>query len=183
MKTELDLTNRTSLVRTLPHNGIFVEVGVFRGGFSEIILLENKPYRLYLIDSWCEHPGTTWQENDGAAKSDHLANYLYTLEKFTPFNNVLVVRESSVVAAARFDDDVLDVVYIDADHTKAYDDIIAWWPKIKAGGYLCGHDYTYKTWSNVEPDVNRFIKENNLPLILTNDIPVDWPSWVIKKPL
>jgi hypothetical protein len=40
-------------------------------------------------------------------------------------------------------DGELDFVYLDADHTyeavKA--DIAAWWPKVRVGGTLGGHDY------------------------------------------
>lgn len=49
----------------------------------------------------------------------------------------------SVEAAKGFKDKCLDFCYIDADHS--YDsvkaDIRAWKPKVKDGGYLCGHDY------------------------------------------
>ena len=38
----------------------------------------------------------------------------------------------------------LDYVFLDAahDYESIRDDIAAWWPKIKAGGWLAGHDYT-----------------------------------------
>jgi Methyltransferase domain len=46
--------------------------------------------------------------------------------------------------AAKYTDESLDFVYIDADH--AYEsvrrDIAAWWPKVRRGGALAGHDYT-----------------------------------------
>ena len=49
-------------------------------------------------------------------------------------------------AVNNFKDNILDFVYIDADHryeaVKA--DILAWLPKVKKNGWLCGHDYGEK---------------------------------------
>jgi hypothetical protein len=54
-----------------------------------------------------------------------------------------VRQEESVLAARRFADNSLDFVFLDANHsfTGVSADIVAWWPKIKPGGWLCGHDY------------------------------------------
>jgi len=45
-------------------------------------------------------------------------------------------------AAAKIEEDSLDFVFIDADHAQASveQDIMAWTPKIKRGGWLTGHD-------------------------------------------
>jgi hypothetical protein len=53
------------------------------------------------------------------------------------------IQASSPAAAESYDDASLDFVYIDADHRYAAvsADIKAWLPKIKAGGWLAGHDY------------------------------------------
>jgi predicted O-methyltransferase YrrM len=53
------------------------------------------------------------------------------------------VRLTSVEAAATYEDSSLDFVFIDADHSyeSVREDIIAWWPKVKAGGIISGHDY------------------------------------------
>lgn len=64
------------------------------------------------------------------------------LERFQV--SATVLREDSAVAAARFADGSLDLVFIDADHQ--YDavmrDLEAWWPKIAPTGRIAGHDYT-----------------------------------------
>ena len=53
------------------------------------------------------------------------------------------MKKSSVEAAPELEDGSLDFVFIDANHS--YDavknDIIAWAPKVRSGGVLCGHDY------------------------------------------
>jgi len=61
---------------------------------------------------------------------------------------VTIAEIKSVDAAKKFNDNTFDFVYIDASHVykDVMDDCIAWLPKVKPGGVLCGHDYdfTYK---------------------------------------
>jgi len=178
----LNLRNRVSLVYSLPRGGVFVEVGVLRGDFSLTILAGNRPNKLYLIDSWQDQPGTVWQQKDSSAKADHDRNYKLAVDRFAGDDRVHIIKEFSTIAAQRFADETLDKVYIDADHTKAAEDIAAWWPKIRNGGWLCGHDYAYTQWSNVKPDVDKFVVERNLTLFLTQEYPKDWPSWAVQKP-
>jgi predicted O-methyltransferase YrrM len=55
----------------------------------------------------------------------------------------VIIARPSVEAAENFDDNSMDFVFLDADHSyeSVKADITAWWPKIKPGGWLCGHDY------------------------------------------
>jgi len=66
-------------------------------------------------------------------------------------------------------------VFIDADHSyeavKA--DINAWYPKVKVGGYLCGHDFIL---GNPEDTVNKAVTE-----IFGDDIEVSIVTWIKKK--
>jgi len=52
---------------------------------------------------------------------------------------------SSTDAAALFDDRSVDLVFLDASHDEAAvnDDIMAWRPKLRAGGILAGHDHNF----------------------------------------
>lgn len=65
----------------------------------------------------------------------------------------------SVRAASLFPDRSVDFVFLDAAHD--YDnvtaDLKAWWPKIKPGGTLAGHDYS-PPWPDVTRAVNEFFK-------------------------
>jgi cephalosporin hydroxylase len=50
-----------------------------------------------------------------------------------------------------------DLVYIDASHLEenVVADLEAWYPKVRAGGLLCGHDWGY--YEGVEKAVHRFL--------------------------
>ena len=70
------------------------------------------------------------------------------------------------IESGEFDDELFDMIFIDGDHSyegcKA--DLENWWPKIKVGKILCGHDYCYehKNPNNfgVKKAVDEFIKKN-----------------------
>ena len=70
--------------------------------------------------------------------------------------------------------DGLDFVYIDACHeySAVKADIAAWYPKVRVGGVLGGHDIT---WSGVFWAVAEFAKEQALQL---HTSACDW--WVVK---
>ncbi len=72
-----------------------------------------------------------------------------------PHVNVLVVP--SVRAAALFPDAHFDFVFVDGDHRResVLADLGAWWPKVRPGGTLAGHDYD-RHWPEVVAAVNEF---------------------------
>ena len=61
----------------------------------------------------------------------------------------IMIRATSEVVADMFERESLDFVYIDANHSYDYvkEDIELWYPKVKSGGYLLGHDYIHIDWS------------------------------------
>jgi|688.fasta_scaffold189028_2 predicted O-methyltransferase YrrM len=77
-------------------------------------------------------------------------------------------------------DESIDVVYIDGCHE--YDsvkqNIELYYPKIKRGGFLTGHDYHYSpdVWPGVTKAVNEFANEINLSIMTFKDF-----SWLIHK--
>ncbi len=91
-------------------------------------------------------------------------------------------------AAATFPREHFDFVYIDADHSyeavKA--DIEAWWPKVRMGGVLAGHDYTKPHQVNqahfgVIQAVDEFIAENPKCFFHTTKAFEAYPSWFVVR--
>jgi Methyltransferase domain len=114
------------------------EVGVRQGDFSAHILKHWKGSKLWLIDAWQDLPG--YEE----VHHTHEQNYEMTLGKMRAFpGRHEVIRDLSTAAAARFADETLDFVYLDADHSyeSVKADLDAWYPKLKPGGLFAGDDY------------------------------------------
>lgn len=141
-----------------------VEVGTFKGEFSKEIM-NRWGGTLYMVDVW---RGLGDEYND---ISDHGDNDFYreAMNNTMGFEDrAIMIRATSIDAAKIFADNTLDFVYIDANH--AYDfvreDIQAWLPKIKSGGYLCGHDYLDMDWYNdpnfAENGKDKFIYSNGI---------------------
>lgn len=69
------------------------------------------------------------------------------------------------LSAARLMPDPVDFVFIDADHRygPVLDDCCAWWPKVKPGGWIGGHDYgQHETGPEVVRAVDHFASMHGL---------------------
>jgi predicted O-methyltransferase YrrM len=130
----------------------FVEVGVNYGQsacFMGVeIINQNKNIKLNLVDSW--------DENFAAGMYDSFLNSIQ------PVKNVLqdrlnIIRDLSVNASKKFKNESLDFIFIDAchDYECVIEDLNAWYPKLKKGGIIAGHDY-YDGHAGVEKAVNEF---------------------------
>lgn len=72
---------------------------------------------------------------------DLYLNHIHALDVKWP--KLELLEMDSVQAAQQIEDNSLDLVFIDADHSyeAVVADIVAWLPKVRSGGVLCGHDY------------------------------------------
>lgn len=150
-------------------NPVGVEVGVFSGSLSKR-LLQRQDLTLHMVDSWIEHGKNSeyaksgdYHGNLSQLHQDNLYQRTATVTSFAG-ERAKIIRKDSMVAANDFADASLDFVFLDADHT--YEavklDIAAWMPKIKNGGYLCGHDYDhpgFPSWG-----VKKAVDELALPI-------------------
>jgi hypothetical protein len=105
-------------------NLITVEIGSYEGVSSELISKYCK--KLYCVDLFCEDV--------------YSARFDIVKERC---KNIIKIKSDSVKAAGDFPDAFFDLVYIDASHLfdDVVADILAWLPKVKKKGYICGHDY------------------------------------------
>ena len=137
---EFDLRTRATLVRSLPKGLVGAEVGVQRGWFARCIFNGCKPSLMYLVDCWEVNPGI---KSNNSAHLEALREAAKGMSKEICEGTVRLVVEWSEKAAEWVPDGSLDWVYIDADHSLEgiRSDLKAWGPKVKAGGWIMGHDF------------------------------------------
>ena len=141
--TQGDIDGLQMLVKKVSHpNALFAEVGSWKGFSSFVIsmIIKGTGSILYAIDHWQGSP-KTWMENI-AEKEDIFSTYKKNLTDLGHWGTVRPMMMESEVAARIFADNVLDLIFIDANHLYEgiKQDIKMWFPKVKKGGIICGHD-------------------------------------------
>lgn len=130
-------------------NPVGVEVGVYRGALSACVLKERKDLMWVMVDPWTKPaPDSSYAESGDSVSmlSDYEFEEVYrdAMDRVAfAGRRAQITRTDSVTAAEIMDGTEPDLVFIDADHSddavKA--DVKAWWPVVKVGGYLGGHDW------------------------------------------
>lgn len=175
MGKSISKLTRWDLARLFTGTG--VEVGVERGKYSRAICKSNPGVKLFGVDPW---------------KAEHNDKKDYTQETIDGFREITIARTKgcdftpiqkfSVDAAKDFENNSLDFVYLDGahDYQSVVDDLNAWYPKVKTGGILSGHDYaTINTFGVIEA-VDEFADSHSLDLIIWGGN-VHTPSWSLFK--
>ena len=140
MRVENDpLNNLISDFLSKKQNIIGIEIGSYRGESTELFIKSGAFSRLYCIDPWI--PG--YDPNDPAATTEIKQAEKEFDERFKDNLTVVKIRQSSDASVGLFDDCSIDFVYIDGDHRFEYvrRDLLNYFPKVKHGGFIAGHDY------------------------------------------
>lgn len=129
----MSMQNRIELARHFAERGFThgVEVGVFEGYFSKVLLDANPRLALICVDSW-------------GPESRRVAAYDVALQTLAPYmDRTTIFKTTSLIAASKLPDKWFDFVFIDANHSyeSVKRDIEAWTPKVRSGGIVSGHDY------------------------------------------
>jgi hypothetical protein len=177
----LQILDRTEMLRLMPQNGTVAEIGVFKGNFSSQIISVTKPSRLHLIDFW---PDSMIQSDGERITGTDACKFVRNVFASEIQNNKVVLHKGlSSQVSQEFPDEYFDWIYIDADHNYAgvKSDLNCWYPKVKTGGFITGHDYIEKTWYGVVQAVNEFLKQKPLTFIALTAESHGSRSWVLKK--
>ena len=170
------------------NNGLVgAEIGVQKGIFSKYILDTLKIKNLYLIDPWSHDTSGKYKDTANVIQKKQDLIYKTALYNTRSFSNKTILRKTSLEASNEIENESLDFVYIDArhDYKSVKEDIDVWYPKVKKGGYVCGHDYLNGFINGSEfgviKAVNEFIQENNIPRSCLKRTYEPWPSFYFKK--
>lgn len=164
------------------------EIGVHRGDNAYDLLCRWVGQKLLLVDPYTT--GYSPKDFASAANRDREADFAYARKKLAPFaKRTEFMRMSSVDAAARVADESMDFVYIDGNHeySAVVLDLTTWWPKLKDGGVLAGHDIVCPgepdgCWEEtVQPAVLKFARKHDRILYLVVE-EKGWPwSWYLVR--
>jgi hypothetical protein len=116
-----------------------VEIGVRGGDYSLALMEANPDLRLWGVDPYEPHEGY----RDHVRKSSFEAFEKEAHDKLDKYANYTFIRDYSDKAVEQFEDNSLDFVYLDGDHSfyNVTQDIELWSKKVRVGGIISGDDY------------------------------------------
>lgn len=159
---------RNYLLSQMPKNGVCAEIGSWKGDFTQKILQKTSPKKITLVDPYmyvADYENAWYGGSKGSqAMMDEIHDSV--AERFKSqiqAGQVEIKRSPSKEGLLSFEDESLDWVYIDGDHTYEFvvEDLKASWGKVKVGGFITGDDYHDHGWwkDGVMKAVDEFIEE------------------------
>uniref|UniRef100_A0A7S1UV03 Methyltransferase domain-containing protein n=1 Tax=Grammatophora oceanica TaxID=210454 RepID=A0A7S1UV03_9STRA len=179
-----------------------VEIGVQQGRFSEVFILAQwKSFESYrLVDLWGHQPNSNYLDSANVNQAAQDRNYNTVKKRLRKHGNkTILMRMTSLTAALKIPDASLDFAYVDArhDYCGVKEDLEAYWPKLRPGALMAGHDYVYAhevaeadgNWSICEDGsfhptavrgaVDEFAQSHRLKLFTTQE---NHATWMFRKP-
>jgi hypothetical protein len=160
----------------------YVEIGAWKGksvSYAAVeIINSGKIITIDSVDTWEGSPGEPVLMNDDSVKNNTL--YDEFIENIEPVKHVVnPIKMPSVEAAKQYADNSLFFVFIDGSHLyeAVKEDILAWLPKVKSGGFIGGHDIDQtEEFNGVRAAVDEIIGVRNIKLYNKG-----WASWLHRK--
>lgn len=177
------ITHRTALGFFLNRYGLLgdaVEVGACRGQFAREVLSQWEGKSWTMIDPHEAQDKEIYRETTEGNDWNEWKQHCLQLCEEDP--RAKLITAYSPAAADQFKMASLDCCYIDGNHSyrAVMEDCDAWWPKVKMGGILGGHDHMTNTeggaWIEVDKAVQRWAREHGVAFYVT-----PCTSWWIHK--
>jgi predicted O-methyltransferase YrrM len=166
-----ELTNEAMSIHPyIPKDEPFVgvELGVCFAKSSCILLHRFPLLKLILVDSWHEYPNTQIVARANLSEFDS--------------DRYRIIHSDSTEAGRNFNEKV-DYVFVDAhkQEDKYYDDIMTWYPHIKEGGVMIGHDIDNPDIGDNGQSARRGVEKAAKELGVEFTVNSRRYSWVIQK--
>lgn len=161
-KYELDFTGKMPVKLNISRFGGFpellrdlnfkigAEIGVANGRFSRRLCQKIEGLKLFCIDPWLSYPEyVEHHDEQGQVILDGCFETAKT--RLAPYNCEFI-RKTSMDAVGMIEDNSLDFVFIDGNHSFKWvvEDIHEWSKKVRSGGIIAGHDF----WRSVNTKPN-----------------------------
>lgn len=171
------------MIEKAPMEARFAEIGVWKGQsvcYAAVeIINSGKSITIDAIDTWQGSPREPVIIGDESLAKGTLYNEFIT--NIQPVKHIINVNKMDSVAAARtYEDKTFDFVFIDGSHLyeAVFNDIRAWLPKVKPGGYIGGHDYDGpEDFNGVARAVTDVFRDQHIQLFN-----LGWASWLKRVP-
>jgi predicted O-methyltransferase YrrM len=150
-------TQYLELLKATPEGGTFVELGCYKGKSTSFIGVEihkqKRDIEFIAVDSFQGATNSTDENEFKAYQGISEFEETYRYNVYPLGNKITTIKALSHDAADMFDDESVDIIFIDAGHSyeAVMNDIEAWLPKMKPNGIMAGHDYT--AWEGVNQAV------------------------------
>lgn len=159
-----------------------VEIGTHHAIFADQFMSRFRGH-ITLVDPWAEPHGEfptfypTLSDVSVSRDEDYRAA-MTIMEKYG--DRVSVKRTTSATASAHFADGSVDFVYVDGlhDYDSVRQDIRLWYPKVRPGGIIAGHDYSEEYLPEVFHAVNDSPELSDIQLFFTSETMSSW--WGVK---
>jgi predicted O-methyltransferase YrrM len=128
--------------------GTFVEIGTWLGKstcfMAEAIKGLGCKVKFYGVDTFLGEVNAKDQQDIVLAEGGSIYKaFLRNMKNAGVMDYVTPLQMTSKDASTLFDDNSLEFVFLDAEHL--YDDVLQdlnlWYPKVRSGGIIAGHDY------------------------------------------
>ena len=157
-----------------------LELGVWVG-VTTLWLMKNTKLNMTCVDAWevqDDNPEYDWQYNKKPVFKDgklvaleefkhegqiwnHTANeQRFKKEAGAWGERIRIIKGRSLDVVEKIEDNSMDFIFHDSDHSYPFvmEEIRAYWPKLKSGGYAIGDDYN---WTPVAKSVKEFFGSNH----------------------
>lgn len=152
-----------------------VEIGVYEGRNARDILDELPIEHLYLVD-----PYRAYRDEQVSHDQPMMdAAMCRMIEAVAPYKGQTTLLLCSSEEARRLLAHVqFDFVYIDGDHRydQAFQDMKGWWPLVRSGGIMAGHDYGL---AGVHGALHDFAKGHRPPYLVASTCYDN--EWMVRK--
>ena len=138
-----------TMLRELGLSGPGVELGVKQGAYTVTVLTKWARCAEYVqVDAWM--PLSNYADVANVASNTHVRFQRQARRELTKMVSAGYAKRGvqchnfTTVCAQQYADEYFDFIYVDARHDRlgVLEDLSVWWPKLRRGGVMAGHDYT-----------------------------------------
>ena len=145
----------------------FVETGTWKGKSSccmgELIRSSGKKIKFFTIDTFVGEGGEPTYDADSVLQKEKtlLPEFLRNRDMCGVSDYVDYIQSDAVSASALMEDGSVEFIFLDSSHQEdhVYRELISWYPKLKVGGTMAGHDQHHPP---IQSALRRFCSEKGI---------------------